>query len=84
MGVPVPSCLTCTQWNESPVEDLVWTCNAFPAGVPEEIRRARNPHEEPFPGDRGIQYDPWPAYRWRYEHPTAETAAAVLAACRAK
>jgi hypothetical protein len=33
-------------------------CSAFPEGIPEEIWRERNRHEEQYPGDNGIVYEP--------------------------
>jgi hypothetical protein len=36
------------------------TCAAFPASVPEAIRRGDHLHTSPFPGDGGVQYQPLP------------------------
>lgn len=33
-------------------------CDAFPAGIPNEILLSRADHRKPFPGDNGIQYEP--------------------------
>lgn len=33
-----------------------WTCDAFPGGIPVEIRMFGQSHEDPWPGDHGIQF----------------------------
>jgi hypothetical protein len=33
-------------------------CDAFPQGVPDEIVSSRIPHDVPYPGDHGIQFEP--------------------------
>lgn len=33
-------------------------CKAFPDGIPDEIAYGSNPHTKPFPGDRGVQFEP--------------------------
>lgn len=32
-------------------------CEAFPDGIPDEIAYGENTHQEPYPGDHGIQYE---------------------------
>lgn len=33
-------------------------CDAFPEGIPEELRTGERSHRFPYPGDRGIRYEP--------------------------
>ena len=33
-------------------------CGAFPAGIPWEILLSHADHRQPFPGDKGIRFDP--------------------------
>ncbi len=33
-------------------------CDAFPDQIPEKIWSGKSPHRDPFPGDRGIQFEP--------------------------
>lgn len=35
------------------------TCDAFPNGIPQEIYSDKIKHTKPYPGDNGIQYEPW-------------------------
>lgn len=34
-------------------------CKAFPAGIPAEVLTGRHDHTEPFPGDKGIRFEPF-------------------------
>lgn len=33
-------------------------CAAFPKRIPQEILENRHDHRQPFPGDRGIRFEP--------------------------
>lgn len=33
------------------------TCDAFPAGIPDEIWSGEDDHTKPFPGDKGIMFE---------------------------
>lgn len=37
-----------------------WICAAFPEGIPAEVATGLHDHEKPYPGDRGIRWEPWP------------------------
>lgn len=47
------SCWTCAHKN--PKSN---TCKAFPNGIPKAIANGSVTHEEPYPGDNGITYEP--------------------------
>ena len=36
----------------------LWTCDAFPYGIPAAILSNRFDHRNPFPGDHGIRFEP--------------------------
>lgn len=40
-----------------PTEDPVFVCQAFPAGIPEQILTGQDRHLRPVPGDKGITYE---------------------------
>ncbi len=57
-----PICYNCKRKRPA-TSDLVFVCDAFPAGIPPAIIENRADHREPFEGDRGLRYDPiddWP------------------------
>lgn len=38
-------------------------CEAYPDGIPEELLTGEESHREPYPGDRGIQFEVIPKYK---------------------
>lgn len=36
------------------------SCEAFPVGIPRELRSGKVRHDTPYPGDNGIMFDPAP------------------------
>jgi hypothetical protein len=46
------SCQTCAR--QDPI--YLKRCQAFPNGIPEEIRRGKHDHKTPYPGDGGLLY----------------------------
>ena len=68
MGQPrLPeACLNCKHLNgmadlftTEPHEEaeIVYACEAFPAGIHIDIRTGKHRHRKPLPGDSGIQYE---------------------------
>ena len=51
-----PQCFRCKHMHDG----ASYTCDAFPevAGIPEAILTNEHDHEEPFPGDHGIRFEP--------------------------
>jgi len=47
----ITPCMTCKHFRGQGI------CGAFPEGIPAEIYSGDNKHREPYPGDRGIQYE---------------------------
>lgn len=39
-----------------PKEYTIFTCEAFPGGIPEDVTSGRNLHNKPIAGDNGITY----------------------------
>jgi hypothetical protein len=50
-----PICWSCTRLRENGVDQ---ECDAFPGGIPEDIWEGETDHRVPYPGDKGMQYEP--------------------------
>lgn len=68
MGMPKPPdpCIGCKYFGKlidagtvHPLfePEIIWACDAFPDGIPNEIDTGKNRHRKPFPGDGGIQFE---------------------------
>jgi hypothetical protein len=52
-------CSGCVHFRSSAFVDRgARTCEAFPNGIPAPIWNGQNTHRRPYPGDRGIVYEP--------------------------
>lgn len=56
-GEHVPICFGCVHFRGM-VEGKV-RCAAFPEGIPKELTTKNAVHNSPFPGDNGIQFEPY-------------------------
>lgn len=50
--LPIPVCFSCKHYKGS------LQCTAFPEGIPRSIVMRKHTHEEEYPGDNGIRYEP--------------------------
>ena len=50
-----PVCLVCKYLNRKSM--LSRTCKAFPEGIPDVFLYGKKTHDEPFPGDHGLQFE---------------------------
>ncbi len=55
-----PVCTFCRHWNGPAPLAKRRTCGAFPQKIPDEIWKGENDHRQPYPGDRGIRFEPIP------------------------
>lgn len=54
-----PVCTYCVHWRSEKFA-TIRTCDAFPAGIPDEIWMGENDHRQPFQGDHGLRFEPAP------------------------
>ena len=50
-------CLACRHFHRGSGRGATWTCDAYPDGIPVEIRSERVIHTVPHPGDHGIRFE---------------------------
>jgi len=48
----MPQCAECKHQTEPGY------CEAFPDGIPDEITAGEHDHQNPYPGDNGIRFEP--------------------------
>jgi len=65
MGVEEPICFLCDHYIGA------WRCEAFPNGIPSDIKLMKHDHTKPYSGDKGILFEPTPPE----EEPTPPTEA---------
>lgn len=58
----LPQCIVCTHKHTTGA-----TCDAFPAGIPDDIQRNVHDHREPFIGDHGVRFKAEPGQRSPFE-----------------
>ena len=52
----LPACVACQRLGVGPAGN--WACRAFPDAIPAPLLEGRIDHREPYPGDRGIRFEP--------------------------
>lgn len=61
--IRLPQCYRCKHRYEQSKRPGRLTCEAFPDGIPLEIRLNKHDHKEPYPGDNDIRFE-WNGYEW--------------------
>lgn len=54
---PSPKCVECKHFR-GPAKGDGFCCRAFPVNIPDAILDGVHDHSKPYPGDKGIRFEP--------------------------
>lgn len=63
IGPPGVMCRHCKHLRNETVGIAIYTCSAYPNGIPYEFRESQVDHRRPYPGDQGIRFEPKEGYQ---------------------